>query len=162
MLPFLVKYFRKPITLEEIPALREDDSSAATLGAFRADQAYWDARYAAKHGGAKRHRNLGLNLARFFARDIARQSAWACFFICLQYLPPTGLRLLLQYVKNRQVSDQPTHVAFVYVGMMAFGQCAGIMAMAQCLYLGRRVCVRIRAIIIAEVFTKAGATSPAQ
>jgi ABC-type multidrug transport system fused ATPase/permease subunit len=155
MLPFLVKYFRKPITLEEIPALREDDSSAATLGAFRADQAYWDARYAAKHGGAKRHRNLGLNLARFFARDIARQSAWACLFICLQYLPPTGLRLLLQYVKNRQVSDQPTHVAFVYVGMMAFGQCAGIMAMAQCLYLGRRVCVRIRAIIIAEVFTKA-------
>ena len=39
--------------------------------------------------------------------------------------------------------------------MMAGGQCAGITAMGQCLFIGRRVCIRLRAIIIAEVFTKA-------
>jgi ABC-type multidrug transport system fused ATPase/permease subunit len=37
---------------------------------------------------------------------------------------------------------------------MAIGQCVGIMVMAQCLYIGRRLCIRIRAIIIAEVFAK--------
>lgn len=39
--------------------------------------------------------------------------------------------------------------------MMAGGQCLGITAMGQCLFIGRRVCVRLRAIIISEVFTKA-------
>lgn len=39
--------------------------------------------------------------------------------------------------------------------MMAGGQVMGITAMGQCLFIGRRVCIRLRAIIIAEVFTKA-------
>lgn len=80
---------------------------------------------------------------------------WAVLFICLQYLPPTGLRLLLQFVTERDVRDTPTHVAYVYIAMMAGGQILGIATMAQSLFLGRRVCIRIRAVIIAEVFTKA-------
>jgi ABC-type multidrug transport system fused ATPase/permease subunit len=39
--------------------------------------------------------------------------------------------------------------------MMAGGQVMGITAMGQCLFIGRRVCIRLRAIIVAEVFTKA-------
>ena len=39
--------------------------------------------------------------------------------------------------------------------MMAIGQCVGVVAMGQSLFIGRRLCIRLRAIIIAEVFAKA-------
>lgn len=72
MIPWLFRYYWKPIELEDIPALREDDSAATTLGAFRADQAARDAKYAQKHDG-KRKRNLGWDLLLFFKWSILYQ-----------------------------------------------------------------------------------------
>ncbi|WWD19355.1 hypothetical protein CI109_103814 [Kwoniella shandongensis] len=154
LLPFLIKHYFTPVTLKDIPAIREDDSAASSTGEFRAFQAKKDAAYLKKHN-QRRNKNLGLDLLRHFAPEIATQSAWAVLFICLQYLPPTGLRLLLQYVNDRETSEQPVHVAVLYVGMMVVGQCVGVVAMGQSLYLGRRVCIKLRAIIISQVFAKA-------
>jgi ABC-type multidrug transport system fused ATPase/permease subunit len=39
--------------------------------------------------------------------------------------------------------------------MMAIGQVVGVVAMGQSLFIGRRLCIRLRAVIIAEVFAKA-------
>lgn len=88
-------------------------------------------------------------------RADTRAQIWSIIFIFIQYLAPNGLRLLLRYIDERNTSDRPAHVAYLYVAMMAGGQCLGITAMGQCLFIGRRVCIRLRAIIIAEVFTKA-------
>lgn len=74
MLPLLFKHYFTPIQLEDIPALREDDGSASSLGAFRADQAARDKAYAEKHDGAKRKRDLGLDLLRHFAPEIFTQA----------------------------------------------------------------------------------------
>lgn len=79
---------------------------------------------------------------------------FACLFIVLQYLPPTGLRLLLSFIKDRD-TGQPLHLAALYIGMMALGQSMGVVVYGQALMLGRRVAIRMRAIIIAEVFSKA-------
>ncbi|KIR99113.1 ATP-binding cassette transporter [Cryptococcus deuterogattii 2001/935-1] len=155
LLPLLFKHYLTPITIENIPAIREDDSSAASLGAFRAFSAKRDAIYSKKHNGATRRRNLGFELAMFFAPELGWQILWASVFIFFQYLPPNGLRLLLQYVKQRETNPQPTHVAVLYVAMMVVGQCMSAITLGQALYLGRRLCIRIRAIIIAEVFAKA-------
>ncbi|KAI9634405.1 ABC transporter type 1, transmembrane domain-containing protein [Dioszegia hungarica] len=155
MLPFLVRHYKETVTLGDIPALREDDAAVSALAAFRADQAWYDAQWAKKHLGEERKRDLGWNLFRFFIPDIAAQSMWALIFVCLQYLPPTGLRLLLQFVSERETSNTPAHIAYLYVAMMAGGQCLGIIVMGQSLFLGRRLCIRIRAIIITEVFAKA-------
>lgn len=63
---------------------------------------------------------------------------------------------MLQYISYRGTpNEQPTHVAWLYVAMMAFGQCVGVVAMGQSLFLGRRLCIRLRAVIISEVFAKA-------
>ncbi|OCF40975.1 ATP-binding cassette transporter [Kwoniella heveanensis CBS 569] len=154
LFPLLFKHYFTPITLEDIPAIREDDATAASIGAFRAFQANRDAVYLKKHG-EKRKRHLGLDLLRFFAPEVLIQSAWAIVFVIFQYLPPNGLRLLLKYVKARENSEQPAHVAVLYVGMMVTGQVMGVLLMGQSLFLGRRVCIRLRSIIIAEVFAKA-------
>ncbi|ORX38217.1 ABC transporter type 1, transmembrane domain-containing protein [Kockovaella imperatae] len=156
MLPLLFKHYRHVIRLEDVPALREDDSSATALAAFRKDQAARDAKYAKKHNGAKRQRDLAWDLLRFFGVDTFIQCLWSCFFICLQYLPPVALRLLLKFFTERESRPWiPNHVAFLYVAMMAGEQCLGVVAYGQALYLGRRRCIRLRAILIAEVFAKA-------
>lgn len=84
MLPLLFKHYVSPITLEDIPAIREDDSSAASLGAFRAFSAKRDATYAKIHSGAKRRRNLGLELAMYFAPELGWQvvRSFLILFLC--------------------------------------------------------------------------------
>lgn len=74
MIPLLVKHYWKAITLEEIPALREDDGAAASLGAFRAFTAARDVAYAAKHKGEKRKRNLALDFVIFFSKEARLQA----------------------------------------------------------------------------------------
>ncbi|WRT68702.1 uncharacterized protein IL334_005682 [Kwoniella shivajii] len=154
LFPLLFKHYFKPITLDDIPAIREDDSSASSLGAFRAYRAKRDKDHLKKKGG-KRTRNLGADLFWFFFPELVTQSVWAITFITFQYLPPTGLRLLLQYVKEREIYSTPSHVAVLYVAMMAGGQILSVILMGQSLYIGRRLCIRLRAIIISDVFAKA-------
>lgn len=109
---------------------------------------------------------LGIYFSSFPQRCLSRlyvhhkvktdNQVWSIIFIFIQYLAPNGLRLLLRYVDERDTpNERPVHVAYLYVAMMAGGQVMGITAMGQCLFIGRRVCIRLRAIIVAEVFTKA-------
>ncbi|WWC90401.1 uncharacterized protein L201_005336 [Kwoniella dendrophila CBS 6074] len=154
LLPLLFKHYFKPITLTDIPAIREDDASAASVGAFRAYRASRDKSHLSKTG-ERRIRNLGADLFWFFLPELAMQTIWAITFVCFQYLPPTGLRLLLQYVKEKDTNSQPTHVAVLYVAMMAGGQILGVVLMGQSLFIGRRLCIRLRAIIVSDVFAKA-------
>ncbi|CAK9784394.1 unnamed protein product [Cutaneotrichosporon oleaginosum] len=154
ILPFLWKYYWKPITLEEIPAIREDDSASASVGAFRRFQAARDAAYEVRNN-SPRKRNLALDLLVFFRPELVRQSVVACLFVVLQYLPPTGLRLLLKQIAEHDAGGGHIGTAALYVAMMAVGQSVGVVIYGLALMLGRRLCIRMRAIIIGEVFAKA-------
>ncbi|WVQ79432.1 hypothetical protein IAT38_001530 [Cryptococcus sp. DSM 104549] len=155
LLPLLFKHYIHPITLKDIPAIREDDAAAAALGSFRAFQARRDEAHAKRNGGQQRKRDLGVDLVLFFAPELVKQAGWGCLCILFEYLPATGLRLLLKFVKHRTKSSQPTEVAVLYVAMMVIGQCFSAITMGQALFLGRRLCNRLRAIVVAEVFAKA-------
>jgi len=74
IIPFLVKHYFSAIKLEEVPAIREDDSSSAGLGAFRAFRARKDAAYSTKHLGEKRKRNLAWDLLQFFSPEMLVQT----------------------------------------------------------------------------------------
>lgn len=73
IIPFLVKHYFKAIELNEVPAIREDDSSSAGLGAFRAFRARKDAIWAEKHLGEKRKKDLAWDLLQFFAPEMTVQ-----------------------------------------------------------------------------------------
>jgi hypothetical protein len=74
MLPLLFRHYTKPITLEDIPQIREDDTAAAGIGAFRAYQAAKDVKYARRHDGAARPRNLGFDLLGHYSPEIVMQA----------------------------------------------------------------------------------------
>lgn len=103
LLPLLFKHYLTPITIENIPAIREDDSSAASLGAFRAFSAKRDAIYSKKHNGATRRRNLGFELAMFFAPELG----WQIVRLVLSFssVLPSRLHTQSQNSSGRQSSS---------------------------------------------------------
>lgn len=155
IIPFLWKYWWKPIQQDEIPALREDDGAAASLGSFRKHQADRDTKFAEKHDGAIRKSNLGADLITFFRPQFVQQVVWALLFTILQYLPPVGMRFLLKFISERETTKEPAHMAYIYVFLMVLGQSVGFAVYGQALMVGRRICVRLRSIIVGAVFTKA-------
>lgn len=76
LVPLVFKYYKSPITGPEVPALREDDASAASMGAWRAEQATIVAQDAKKQDGnadRRRHKLVWL-LLWFFRRELAKQA----------------------------------------------------------------------------------------
>lgn len=65
LIPLVFKYYQKPITGAEVPAIREDDGSAASLGSWRTERAA---------NAKKRERKLVWLLLWFFRRELAQQA----------------------------------------------------------------------------------------
>ncbi|WVO13715.1 hypothetical protein L204_101337 [Cryptococcus depauperatus] len=154
LLPLLLKNYFKPITSSQIPCLREDDSSAAALGAFRVYQAKKDISFFRKHN-ENRKRELGSDLVGHFCGNLFTQACWSILLVFFEYLPTIGLRLLLRHIENRATSPRSNTSAALFVAMMAAGQTLAAMVDGQCCGLGRRLAVRLRGIIVSEVFSKA-------
>lgn len=80
---------------------------------------------------------------------------WAFVKPFAAVLPPVFIRLLLTWTTKRaRGEDAPPHVALLYVAGLFSAQMASSLCMSQALIIGRRLCIRAKALIIAEVFTK--------
>jgi ABC-type multidrug transport system fused ATPase/permease subunit len=91
----------------------------------------------------------------YFLPQLAPQMGWAFIKPFTVVLPPVFIRLLLTWTTKRsRGEDAPAHVALLYVAGMFLAQMASSLCMSQSLIIGRRLCVRAKALIIAEVFTK--------
>lgn len=78
------------------------------------------------------------------------------------FIAPWSLKSILQFIAYRKLSlvepdvypPQPTHLAVTYVIAMFLGQVLASISHGYALWLGRRICVRLRAIIVTECFGK--------
>ena len=70
-------------------------------------------------------------------------------------LPPIFIKLILEWATARgRGQEAKAHVALLYVASLFGSQMAASLCTSQALIIGRRLCIRARALIIAEVFTK--------
>lgn len=90
---------------------------------------------------------------RYFKRDLAIQSAWAAFYSMFTFVPTLLLRVILQYVQSPE--DTPRNVAWLFVVLLFVAPTIAATGSGQALYIGRRICIRLRAVIIGEVYAKA-------
>lgn len=134
----ILKGYKKILDLEDVWDLRPDDLAAATLARFRR---------------AKRYRRLSVTLLTHFAPALAMQIFWAIMHALFIFAGPFFLRLILEYIADP--SAQKTETAYLYVVGLLVGSCMQSIFQSQCLFIGRRICVRLRAIIIGEVYAKA-------
>ncbi|KAL2861227.1 putative ABC bile acid transporter [Aspergillus lucknowensis] len=134
----IFKGYRQPLELEDIWNLTPSQKAASVLEDFRCRQ----------YKGP-----LVWKLLRYFAGTILIQGAWTMFSNLFTYLPTLLLRAILQYVEDPR-STTP-YAAWLYAALLFCSGAIQGVADGQALWIGRRMGVKLRAIIIGEIYAKA-------
>ena len=92
-------------------------------------------------------------MIRYFDRLLIYQGFWALIFAFATFLPTLLLRQILQYVEDPQSKSRET--AWLYVFGLFFASMCTCIGDGQSLWIGRRICLRLRAIVVGEVYAKA-------
>lgn len=69
------------------------------------------------------------------------------------FAPTLLLRAILEYIESPQ--DTPKNLAWLFVALLLVTASIVAVGNGQALYIGRRICIRLRAVIIGEIYSKA-------
>ncbi|GAA5950453.1 hypothetical protein JCM3765_004553 [Sporobolomyces pararoseus] len=153
-----------PLTIETTPDLRPDDKTARVFLTYRLSLQRLDKLIRRLPSPVKRLLkiesvdSLGLTgrLLYHFMPELLAQQLWALVRVALNGAPPLFLQGILAHLARRQRNEEsPTHVAVLYAWGLFITTIVGALGSSQALYIGRRICIRLRSIIISEAFTKA-------
>ncbi|GJN92324.1 hypothetical protein Rhopal_005354-T1 [Rhodotorula paludigena] len=155
-----------PIAMNTIPDLRPDDKTARALLAYRQTLRTLDAfldrlpRFLRRRLLADDQNSdaLGLTpkLIFHFWRALVAQNIYSLIRVAMNGIPPLMLKGILAHIAARSRGEQaPIHVAVLYAWILFLTTVVGSVGSSQSLFIGRRICIRLRSIIVGEVFTKA-------
>lgn len=130
--------YRKTFELSDVWNLATRDKAAAVLADFRQ---------------LKKTSKLAWHLLKYFKRDLLIQAAWAMVSGLFTFAPTLLLKAFLEYVENPQ--DKPVNAAWFYMILLAASSCIKAITDGQALWKGRRICIRLRAVIVGEIYAKA-------
>lgn len=128
------------VKLKDIWGLMLEDYSIFVLKKFKAFTRNTNGRFS-------------YNLIRFFSKYLLLQGFWACLDSVINFIPTLLLKRILEYVDDQ--STAPANLAWFYVCSMFACRVLVAICQSQALFFGRRVCIRMKAIIISEIYTKA-------
>lgn len=160
---FIYKHVRIPPTFNDVPDLRADDKSASVVLEFRGacknfpSTKWLGGKWLRTKGkdGRRKRAPIFLQIIWYFRYLLLPQVGWAFLAPFLAILPSVFIKLLLQWATARERGDDaPVHVAVLFIAGLFVSQMAGSLVRSQSLIIGRRLCIRAKALIIAEVFTK--------
>lgn len=153
-----------PLTIETTPDLRPDDKTARVFLTYRLSLQRLDKFVRRlplplqRLAGVYTVADLGLTgrLLYHFVPELLAQQLWALVRVALNGAPPLFLQGILAHLARRQrYEESPVHVAVLYAWGLFITTILGAVGSSQALYIGRRICIRLRSIIISEAFTKA-------
>ena len=101
---------------------------------------------------AKKTHILAVRLLLHFKRQLIIQGLWAMIGAVFMFLPTLLLKAILEYLEDP--SSTPANAAWLYVILLFVTGTVQAIADGQGLWIGRRICIRIRAIIIGEIYSK--------
>lgn len=136
--PLVLKGYRQPLELEDVWNLTPSQKAATVLADFRKRQMKG---------------SFAWKLLRYFASTILIQGAWTVFANLFVFVPTLLLKVILQYVENPR-STTP-NAAWLYAILLFCSAIVQGVADGQALFIGRKMGVKIRAIIIGEIYAKA-------
>lgn len=89
----------------------------------------------------------------FFSKYLLLQAFWAFLDGSIAFIPTILLKRILEYVEDPTTAS--SNLAWFYVFSMFFCRVLVAFAQAQALFFGRRVCIRLKSIIVSEIYAKA-------
>ncbi|KAK2768103.1 hypothetical protein FQN53_006314 [Emmonsiellopsis sp. PD_33] len=136
--PLVWQGYRKSLNMPDVWNLTPSYQAAAVLSDFRQ---------------FRKTSALAWQLLRYFDRTLLFQASWTVFSAFFAFLPTWLLKLILEYVQDPDAT--PRNAAWLYVILLfCCGTTQGI-ADGQALWIGRKLSVKLRAIIIGELYAKA-------
>ena len=129
--------YKKAYEISDVWNLAPKDKAAAVLADYRQ---------------LKKTSRLAWHLLKYFEGYFLKQAAWAFVSGVFTFVPTILLKAFLEYVENAQ--DTPVNAAWFYICLLAVSGCVNAVASGQALWVGRRICIRIRAVIIGEIYAK--------
>lgn len=130
--------YRKTFELSDVWNLAAKDKAAAVTADFRQ---------------FKKTTKLAWHLLKYFKRDLLIQAAWAMVSGLFTFAPTLLLKAFLEFVEDP--AGTPMNAAWFYMILLAVSSCIKAITDGQALWLGRRICIRLRAVIVGEIYTKA-------
>ena len=130
--------YKKTFELSDVWNLAAKDKAAAVLADFRQ---------------FRKTTRLAWHLLKYFRRDLLIQAAWAMVSGLFTFAPTLLLKAFLEYVEDP--AGTPTNAAWFYMILLAVSSCIKAITDGQALWLGRRICIRLRAVIVGEIYAKA-------
>lgn len=136
--PLVWKGYHQPLELEDVWNLTPSQKAANVVTDFRRQQTKG---------------SLAWKLLRYFMGTILTQGAWTVFANLFVFVPSLLLKAILEYVEDPR-STTP-NAAWLYAILLFCSAIVQGVADGQALYIGRKMGVKIRAIIIGEIYAKA-------
>ena len=130
--------YKKPFELSDVWNLAAKDKAAAVIADFRQ---------------LRKTTKLAWHLLKYFKRDLLIQAAWAMISGLFTFAPTLLLKAFLEFVENP--AGTPVNAAWFYMILLAVSSCIKSITDGQALWLGRRICIRLRAVIVGEIYAKA-------
>ena len=96
---------------------------------------------------------LAWHLMRYFKGMVILQCTFAVFSGFVTFAPTLLLKAILEYIE--EPGTTPRNVIWLYVILLSFTDILRSLADGQALWVGRKVCIRLRAIVIGEIYSKA-------
>ncbi len=130
--------YKKTYELTDVWNLTSKDKAANIIGRYRQ---------------VLKTSSLAFHLLKHFKRGLLIQGAWAAFSGFLTFAPTLLLKAILEYVETPGLI--PKNAAWFYVVLLFVAGCLSALAEGQALWIGRKMCIRLRAVIIGEIYAKA-------
>lgn len=134
----LWKGWKEPMEIQHVWNLMPKDKAAAVLADYRQ---------------LKRTTSLALHLLKYFKKSLLIQCGLAVLAGIFTFLPTLLLRAILQYIEQPEVA--PVNVLWLYVIGLPIVDLIRSGGDAMALWIGRKICIRVRAIIVGEIYAKA-------
>lgn len=136
--PIVWKGYKKTYEMADVWNLTVKDKAAAILADYRQ---------------VKKTSILAFHLLSYFKRGLIIQTLWAVISGLNLFVPTLLLKAILEYVEDP--SSTPLNAAWLYVILLFVSGCVSAISGGQALWKGRKICIRLRAIIIGEIYAKA-------
>lgn len=130
--------YKKTYELTDVWNLPPKDKAAAVISHYRQ---------------VKKTSALAYHLLKYFKRGLLIQASWAVMSGFLTFAPTLILKLILEYLEEPQYT--PRNAAWFYVILLFVSGSLSALADGQALWVGRKICLRLRAVIIGEIYAKA-------
>lgn len=130
--------YKVEFSMERVWNLNPRDKAAAVLSSYRKFQ---------------RRGALAIHLLKYFKGELLAQAAWAVIAAVFTFAPTLLLKAILEYVEDPSVA--PRNVLWLYVILLPLTDIVRSVGDNKALWIGRKICINIRAILVGEIYAKA-------